>query len=230
MIYSCSRALNTVDENRESYIDDIDAKKVNSLKRACKKLGVPCTGKKDVLKNRVRDTILNSSTAVLQPNETQGDLDPFGSALKKVNFDDITLDPEFQPVPSDGKRLFGRDDALSGPPSKPPNTPKRKRIADGEENNGAEEAPVSKKCRQPLAFMSSSPRPTSAAEKSRTPIHQKQTAASSNKRLIPDAKQSTAITKRQTITSSVKKHRKRGMNAAVMMALKSNDAHLNDSM
>lgn len=210
---------------------------MNSLKRACKKLGVPCTGKKEVLKNRVRDTILNSSTAVFQPDETQppqGDLDPFGSALKKVNFDDIPLDPEFQPVPSDGKRLFDRDDAPGGPPpsSRPPRTPKRKRIADGEENIGAgEEAPASsKKCRRPLAFMTSSPRPTSAAEKGRTPIHQKQTAASSNKRLVPDARQSTAVTKRQTITSSVKKQRKRGMNAAVMMALKSNDAHLNDSM
>ena len=204
---------------------------MNSLKRACKKLGVPCTtGKKEVLKNRVRDTILNSSTAVFQPDETQppqGDLDPF---------DDIPLDPEFQPVPSDGKRLFDRDDAPSGPPtsSRPPKTPKRKRIADGEENNGAgEEAPASSKkcCRHPLAFMTSSPRTISAAENGRTSIHhQKQTAASSNKRLVPDARQSTAVTKRQTTTPSVKKQLKRGMNAAVMMALKSNDAHLNDSM
>lgn len=84
----------------EDFINDIDKKRVGSLKKACKKLGMPVTGKKADLKERVREHILNCSVAVFNPTEEENDESfPFGSAIKRVNFGvDVAVDPEFQPV------------------------------------------------------------------------------------------------------------------------------------
>ena len=87
----------------ENYIDDIDRKKVQSLKKACKKLGVPITGKKAELKERVRESILNMSAvlnaSVALPHPAEGNDESFivdPSANKRVNFElDVSADPDF---------------------------------------------------------------------------------------------------------------------------------------
>ena len=265
----------------ENFIDDLDNKKVGSLKKACKKLGVPVTGKKADLKQRVREHILNSSVAMPNPaNEEALSDESFiaSSAMKKVNFagDDMAVDTEFQPVAADNptptecikKKLWcdapgNNDDVPSEaakqekaksvaavPSTRPPKTPskvvrspKRKRDdrgdgidgggGDGEKPEDSNNSQTPSK-RTRLGFGSSSPRNTgfglsprpmsshNVAEQhtsSRTPVHLKQTIATSKKRLVPDAKQSNAVTKRSNITASSKKRTKKGMNLAVAQAL-----------
>ena len=74
------------------------------MKKACKKLGVPCTGKKDVLKERISLHILNNSTmaAINPPCDDEKDMSFHveSSAMKQVNFDvgELDVDPEFRPV------------------------------------------------------------------------------------------------------------------------------------
>jgi len=239
----------------ENYINDIDNKRVGSLKKACKKLGMPMTGKKADLKERVREHILNCSMALNNPAEEENDESfSFGSALKKVNFEgDVAVDPEFQavdesiPTESIKKNLWQETEhdnvvakvtkkpkfsSTTLPISKlPPKTPskmtpcKRKKSPPsnnmvGVEKENPSETP-SKKTKIKLGFGTSSPRPLSShnAKTIRTPVHMKQTIAASKKRLVPDVKQSAAVTKRN-ISASTKKRTKRGMNDAVAKALK----------
>ncbi|KAL7541944.1 hypothetical protein ACHAXR_011379 [Thalassiosira sp. AJA248-18] len=227
----------------ESFIEEIDNKRVGSLKKACKKLGVPVTGRKADLKERVRETILNSSMAL--PNVGGNEESFHSSTMKKsVIFegDDVSVDAEFQPMdenssPSIKKKLWEESDEVSNeakpkfpaappkPTSKTPSkskhmTPcKRKTSPSTEKENTNSATP---KRQRPLGFLTSSPRPLSSHNaKSRTPVHLKQTIATSKKRLVPDSKQSVAVTKRN-ITASTKKRTKRGMNDAVAKALQQN--------
>jgi len=232
----------------EDFVEDIDNKRVGSLKKACKKLGVPVTGRKADLKKRLRETILNSSMALPNPSD-QNDESFFGSfvgsALKKVNFfdDHVAVDPEFQPIDENPtstesikKQLWQETDDVSneakpkssGAPSKSTfkipfkMTPcKRKKSpggSAGKENNYSS-TPTPKRQR-PLGFNTSSPsRMAKHNAKTRTPVHLKHTIATSKKRLVPDAKQSVAITKRNITASTKKRMVKRGMRDAVALAL-----------
>jgi len=236
----------------ENFINDIDNKRVGSLKKACKKLGMPMTGKKADLKERVREHILNCSVALHNPiDEEKDESFTFGSTMKKVNFaGDVAVDPEFQPVdknesikkklwqetddddvvPKEAKKPKAFSSAL--PPTKPPSktpskrTPGKRRrslssdtMVGAEKENNNSQTPK-KRARPLLGFGSSSPRPLTShnVKTSRTPVHLKQTIATSKKRLVPDVKQSAAVTKRN-ITASTKKRTKRGMNDAVARAL-----------
>jgi len=233
----------------ENFIEDIDNKRVGSLKKACKKLGVPMTGKKADLKQRVRETILNSSTAILNSSMAGGNDESFvivSSPLKKVNFEGgVAVDPEFQPIDENPastesikKRLWHQetDDvshapepksaSLSAAPSKLTSetlsqsmTPfKRKKSPGSQKENKNAFTP---KRQKPVGFMTSSPRPLSSHNAQRTPVHMKQTICTAKKRLVPDSKQSGAVTKRN-ITASTKKRNKRGMANAVAQALQQN--------
>eukprot|EP00578_Thalassiosira_sp_NH16_P001528 CAMPEP_0181141098 /NCGR_PEP_ID=MMETSP1071-20121207/35646_1 /TAXON_ID=35127 /ORGANISM="Thalassiosira sp., Strain NH16" /LENGTH=1449 /DNA_ID=CAMNT_0023228073 /DNA_START=59 /DNA_END=4408 /DNA_ORIENTATION=+ len=239
----------------EDFIDDIDNKKKESLKKACKKLGVPVTGKKDILKKRVKETFLNNSvlnSSMALPigptdEEKDGSFNVELSAIKKVNFNigDVDVDPEFQPIhekpnpstESIKKKLWQEmdDDIVNNDESEKAKTPSKKmtpskrrmsRSPSSDSNASvAEKENTPRKGRKPLGFGSSSPRPLSshnAKAPSRTPVHLKQTIATSRKRLIPDDKQSTAVTKRNNISASARKRTKRGMNIAVSRALQQN--------
>ena len=177
-----------------SFVDDIDNKKVHSLKKACKKLGVPITGKKHELKQRVREHILNNSMAL--PNHAEEEDDDGGehddsanvaSAAKKVNFEVTELPPEFQPIEKEDcvkKKLWNEEaSAAKKPPPRTPTSssnmrsPKRKR---NNSDDGAEQEKdlsvytPSKRTR--LGFNSSSPRPFSFHNaQENTPAHLKQT-------------------------------------------------------
>mmetsp|Transcript_3144 Transcript_3144/g.5595 ORF Transcript_3144/g.5595 Transcript_3144/m.5595 type:complete len:601 (+) Transcript_3144:3-1805(+) len=233
----------------EDFIEDLDNKRVGSLKKACKKLGVPVTGKKALLIQRVRETILNSSTAILNTSMAGGNDESFiigSSPLKKVNFEvGVAVDPEFQPIDENPastesikKRLWHQetDDvsnvpepksaSFSAAPSKPTSktlsqstTPfKRKKSPGSQKENKNAFTP---KRQKPVGFMTSSPRPLSSHNAQRTPVHMKQTICTAKKRLVPDSKQSGAVTKRN-MTASTKKRNKRGMANAVAQALQQN--------
>ena len=260
----------------ENFLDGIDNKKVGSLKKACKKLGIPVTGRKADLKQSVREHILNSSVAAAMPShdddEDENDND------REVSFMVTELPPEFQPIDESTssdegvkkKLLWGGEadekpkssssaSSSSAAPSKPPKTPsnksrtpKRKRDDADDDDTGGDSSRDNSNSRTPskrtkLGFGSSSPRPrsfhgerlqekdkksvggslspiprplSSHNAKSRTPVHLRQTIATSKKRLVPDARQSLAVTKRQSaLTASSKKRTKKGMNLAVMNAL-----------
>ena len=81
----------------ENFLDDIDNKKVGTLKKACKKLGIPVTGRKADLKQSVREHILNSSVAVAMPNRNDDD-DENDNNDREVSFMVTELPPEFQPI------------------------------------------------------------------------------------------------------------------------------------
>ena len=161
----------------ENFIDDLDNKRVGSLKKACKVLGLSVTGKKADLKQRVRETVLNSSLAA-QP------------ATKTVNFeaDFLEVGSEFEPVDEVGdksikKKLWEEPSADVSKPSavrpKPTEakvkdeTPskKRKKTSSPEKENGN----ITPKRQRPLGFLTSSPRPMAAYNDSRTPVEIKQT-------------------------------------------------------
>merc|ERR1712238_414509 len=227
----------------ENYIDEIDSKKLGSLKKACKKLGVRVTGKKADLKERVRETILNSSMAlnssIAMPNPSEGNDESFiidSSAVKRVNFEiHVSADPEFQPIigecspinenpPADSvkKQLWHKTGNISfdikpkHSPRKPvPKTPLRMTP------NKRKRSPCSDKentsCtpkRHRLGFLSSSPRPMALQSAQEIlPNHGKLTIASSKKATQPV----TAKTKK--LTMSTKKRNRNGMNTAVSLAL-----------
>lgn len=220
----------------EDFVEEIDNKRVGSLKKACKKLGVPMTGKKADLKQRVRETILNAS---MLPNPCGGVDESFvGSAVKKVNFGDIggvSEDPEFHPVgeapsPISKKKLWEEADdtaASNNAKPKPSDLPpksalKRTRSPSTEKEN---DSATPAKRRRPMGFLTSSPRPLSshnAQAGSRTPLYLKQTVASKQNRLVPDAKADAKAVTKRNITASTKKRTKRGMNDAVARALQQN--------
>lgn len=175
------------------------------MKKICKKLGMPMTGKKADLQARVREHILSTSMAVANPAEEEddGDEEPIiGSVMKRVIFEgDVAVDPEFQPVAEENptptesikKQLWSDSDgqvpnenkpkSSSVPPPKPPTktpskrmTPcKRKKSADGADMAEKENGNASTPKRTKLGFGSSSPRPLSSHNAKRTPVHMKQT-------------------------------------------------------
>merc|ERR1712127_209668 len=97
---------------------------------------------------------------------------------------------------------------------------KRKKRPTAEKENGDSATP---KRQKPVGFLSSSPRPLKAHNVQRTPVHMKQTICTAKKRLIPDAKKSGAVTKRNA-TASTKKRKKKGMADAVAKALQQTSA------
>ncbi|KAL9189584.1 hypothetical protein ACHAXT_009259 [Thalassiosira profunda] len=219
-----------------NFIDDIENKKVGSLKKACKKLGVPLTGKKADLQQRVKETLLNSSALPSAPEENDV---PYVASAKKVNFLEghaaVGSDPEFQPIAESSepesikKKLWDESNDAKMPPRTPKSalkTPNRKRPIDAKEN--ALDSATPSKRHRPLGFLSSSPRPLGAHDDAnKTPVHYKQTIATSKKRLVPDGKQSTAVTKRggakkETTASGKKRKARRGMTDAVTKALQQN--------
>ena len=164
----------------ENFVDDIESMKVGTLKKACKKLGVPVTGKKADLMKRVRNhflnaSVLNSSVASHNPTE-EG---------KRVNFEcDEAVDPEFRPVDekhdtteSIKKQLWCEtdlhvSDETSHSSTKSP-MPSKQNMCDGKENNGS--MTPGKRARL-LGFGSSSPRVLSPKKNIQsTPAHLKQT-------------------------------------------------------
>lgn len=177
-----------------SFVDDIDNKKVHSLKKACKKLGVPVTGKKHELKQRVREHILNNSMALpnhAEEEEEEGEHDDsvnVASAAKKVNFEVTELPPEFQPIEKEDcvkKKLWNEENsaAVKPPPRTPTSSsnmrsPKRKRYNsdDGAEQEEKDSSVYTPSKRTRLGFNSSSPRPFSSHNaQENTPAHLKQT-------------------------------------------------------
>jgi DNA repair exonuclease SbcCD ATPase subunit len=163
----------------ENFVDDIESMKVGTLKMACKKLGVPVTGKKADLMQRVRNhflntSVLNSSVASHNPNE-EG---------KKVNFEcDEASDPEFRPVDdkhdtteSIKKQLWCETDLHVSDEASHSSTkssiPSKQNICDGKENDGS--MTPGKRARL-LGFGSSSPRVLSPKNIRSTPVHLKQT-------------------------------------------------------
>jgi len=177
-----------------SFVDDIDNKKVHSLKKACKKLGVPVTGKKHELKQRVREHILNNSMALpnhAEEEEEEGEHDDsvnVASAAKKVNFEVTELPPEFQPIEKEDyvkKKLWNEEAsaAVKPPPRTPTSSsnmrsPKRKRnnSGDGAEQEEKDSSVYTPSKRTRLGFNSSSPRPFSSYNaQENTPAHLKQT-------------------------------------------------------
>ena len=177
-----------------SFVDDIDNKKVHSLKKACKKLGVPVTGKKHELKQRVREHILNNSMALPNHAEEEEEKDEhddsvnMASAAKKVNFEVTELPPEFQPIEKEDcvkKKLWNEEAsaAVKPPPRTPTSSsnmrsPKRKRnnSGDGAEQEEKDSSVYTPSKRTRLGFNSSSPRPFSSHNaQENTPAHLKQT-------------------------------------------------------
>ncbi|KAL7551999.1 hypothetical protein ACHAWF_015208 [Thalassiosira exigua] len=173
----------------ENFIDDINNKKVQSLRKACKKLGIPRTGKKADLKQRVKETILNASclnSSAAVPDATEeGDRNnsfDSDSVMKKVVFeadvDDVAVDHEFRPIAEDPtpkesvkKKLWEESDDApdhklkpvpsSAAPSKPPpRTPSKMTPCKRKKSPRSDkENSATPKRPRPFGFLTSSPRP-----------------------------------------------------------------------
>jgi hypothetical protein len=158
----------------ENFIDDMDSMKLGTLKKACKKLGVPITGKKADLMERVKNRILktsviNSSVASRKPTEED----------KKVNFEcDVAVSLEYLPIDDMTecikKQLWCKTDLLESAATSQSSTnssiPSKHDMINEKENNGSM---TPGKRAGLLGFGSSSPRVLSP--KSSTPVHLKQT-------------------------------------------------------
>jgi len=230
----------------EPFLEQLDKKKLGSLKKACKKLGVPVTGRKAELKQRVRETILSASmlnSSVAEGNEESDEPCVIGTALEGC----VEVDLEFQPIAEDPspkesvkKQLWQHDvdDASNQAPTSTLKcltqslTPfKRKKSAASSNKENCD--PTTPKRQKPVGFLTSSPRAAlSSHNAKRTPVHMKQTIATSKKRLVPDSKQSGAVTKRNfgtstkkrsNVTASTKKRNRNKMADAVKLALAQTD-------
>ena len=79
--------------------------KVANLKKVLRQRGLPMTGKKADLVERLKENVRNSSMAVYN-NQSMSNDESFGSTCKKVNFAEtgfigdiaVSEDPEFQPT------------------------------------------------------------------------------------------------------------------------------------
>ena len=140
-----------------TFVDDIDSMNVGTLKKACKKLGVPVAGKKADLMQRVRNHILSTGVAPINPPE---------EGNKKVNF---AMDAELLKSTGDEKldatecikkNLWGELDVhVSDETSQSSATSsaQSKRGVSDEKENGTSSMTPGKKAK-PLGFGSASPR------------------------------------------------------------------------
>lgn len=158
-----------------TFVDDIDSMNVGTLKKACKKLGVPIAGKKADLMQRVRNHVLSKGSASVNPAD---------EGSKKVNFEcDVATDAELLKSTGDEKldtaecikkNLWGElDTHMSDETSQSSakSDVQSKRGMSDEKENGSSLMTPGKKAK-PLGFGSASPRKLSPNNK---PGHLKQT-------------------------------------------------------
>jgi hypothetical protein len=138
-----------------NFIDGIDSMNVGTLKKACKKLGVPVAGKKADLLQRVRNCV--------------APVNPTAKGDKKVNFEcEVSIDAELKPTVDERhdttdcikKQLWGEldihvSDDTSQSSAKSAEQSKRG-MSDEKENSSSSMTPLKKA--MPLGFGSASPR------------------------------------------------------------------------
>ena len=160
------------------FVDDIDSMNVGTLKKACKKLGVPVAGKKADLMQRVRNHVLSTNVPPVNPTE---------EGNKKVNFEcDVAMDAELKPTGDEKldttecikKNLWGElDTRVSDETSESSakSVAQSKRGVSNEKENSSSSVTPGKKVK-PLGFGSASPRKLSPNNNQKSsPGHLKQT-------------------------------------------------------
>jgi len=223
--------------------DKIEVMKVNSLKKVLKQRGLPMTGKKAVLVERLREDVKNTSLM------GQNIDDSFGSTRKKVDFAETSFigdiddseDPEFQPVndtSSIPKKLWSNDDdhlkeepnricasTKATSPKKSPRkelTQKRKLydVEEVKEKENMTATGITPKKHRPLGFLTSSPRLSPTRPFPFAPRHDNNRTPVSFKHTISTSKKRIIPSDpKGKITASTKKRTKKGMSDAVAKAL-----------